>query len=93
MIQSHLLRLTAVITMVCRPRDRADLARNRLDTLRRLASAAVQARGRCEASRAERSETFMTLVLRSEMPRWRRCASSCEAARASTNLAATLSFA
>jgi glucose-6-phosphate 1-dehydrogenase len=73
MIQSHLLQLTAVITMVSpASMTRADLARNRLDALRRLASAADPGsrpmRGRHAPSG---SETFATLALRSEMPRWR----------------------
>jgi glucose-6-phosphate 1-dehydrogenase len=73
MIQSHLLQLTAVITMASpASMTRADLARNRLDALRRLANAAdadsQPMRGHHVPSGPE---TFATLALRSEMPRWR----------------------
>ena len=73
MIQSHLLQLTAVITMASpTSMTHADLARNRLDALRRLANAADAdsrpMRGRHAPSGPE---TFATLALRSEMPRWR----------------------
>ena len=66
MIQSHLLQLAAVITMDSPASiTRADLARNRLEALRRLT--------RAEAGRdtPEDPETSATLAVRSEMPRWR----------------------
>ena len=61
MLQSHLLQLTAVITMD-QPAVLAhsDLARNRLEALRRLTTTAAP----------EDSETSATLAVRSEMPRW-----------------------
>ena len=65
MIQSHLLQLAAVITMDAPTSiTRADLARNRLEALRRITSADA---GR----RPEDPETSATLAVRSEMPRWR----------------------
>ena len=64
MIQSHLLQLTAVITMDSpESMTRTDLARCRLGALRRIT-------GEAEASTSE-PETLATLALRSEMPRWK----------------------
>lgn len=61
MIQSHLLQLAAVITMDSpSSMTRADLARSRLEALRRITSTAP-----------ESAETSATLAVRSEMPRWR----------------------
>jgi glucose-6-phosphate 1-dehydrogenase len=63
MIQSHLLQLTAVITMEPPASiTHADLARNRLEALRRIT--------RADAASND-SATFATLAVRSEMPRWR----------------------
>jgi glucose-6-phosphate 1-dehydrogenase len=61
MIQSHLLQLAAVITMDA-PNSitRADFARNRLEALRHMAS-----------REAASQQSSATLVVRSEMPRWR----------------------
>lgn len=84
MIQSHLLQVAAVVTME-QPESmtRADLARNRLDALRRISIPLdsepwpTRARhiGNGDPSDPEMSgsdrETFVTLGLRSEMPRWK----------------------
>ena len=81
MIQSHLLQLAAVITMESpKSMTRADLTRNRLDALRRI-SADVDSgliRGRyvrdsdtnTSPATREEAETFVTLALHSQMPRW-----------------------
>lgn len=83
MIQSHLLQLVAVITMDSpASMTRAELATNRLNALRRLSAAAdieswfvrgrhVQDSDR-ETSTPNRSEpeTFVTLAVRSQTPRW-----------------------
>ena len=83
MIQSHLLQLVAVITMDSPvSMTRAELARDRLNALRRLSVASDidswLVRGRhvqdsdTNTSSARRSEpeTFVTLALRSQTPRW-----------------------
>jgi glucose-6-phosphate 1-dehydrogenase len=82
MIQSHLLQLAAVISME-QPESitRADLARNRLDALRRISiplsepwptRARHMANGDANAPEMSKNgpETFVTLELRSGMPRW-----------------------
>src|SRR5262249_20890762 len=62
MIQSHLLQLAAVVTMDAPASlTHANLARNRLEALRRLTADAT----------SENGETWATLAVHSEMARWR----------------------
>lgn len=81
MIQSHLLQLTAVITMDSPGSlTHTELARHRLEALRRIASTADAEpglRGRHREDETNTSaqkgepETFATVTLYSQMPRWK----------------------
>jgi glucose-6-phosphate 1-dehydrogenase len=94
MIQSHLLQLAALITMESpESMTRPDLARNRLNALRRIvgvddaSSRPVRARhvpdGEMDpsADTQDEPETFATFAMRSQMPRWQDVRFSLRAAK------------